>query len=286
VTSIANGDSALTNENGLEQRRTWFRSFPAGTIEFVVVTRVLVTMLLLLLAVVQGTQRPFVLLALSGLLWIDYLLTMYWLLQLAADLNGLFVEPPAGEGTLIRRRLQAAFLAAVPATFLLLALSPWPSCLLAPGVTQRTVIHLATPLFGLAFLASVVISYRQLRRMPLGLSGWMVPALVPFLHWPALHRLLSLMHRRLCEKAQDRDKPGKENNPALAAAAADVLWGLSVLPWLIMLAVGLSHREWPNTAPSRYLPACGSILFGLFSIVDMAAMENVQRRFAKLIRGT
>ena len=59
------------------QRRNWFRSFPEGSIEFVVITRVLALLLLAALAIVPGIQRPAVLVALALVLWVDYLLMMW-----------------------------------------------------------------------------------------------------------------------------------------------------------------------------------------------------------------
>jgi hypothetical protein len=274
----------LTNESGLEQRRNWFRFFPEGTIEFVVATRVLAVLLLLLLGVVKGTQRPPVLMALAGILWIDYVLTMYWVAQLATDLSGLLADAVVDDRTLARRRMRAGFFLALPATCFLLMVSPWPRFLLAPGPAQQSLARTAAIGFGLAFLVALLLAYRQLRKMPLGLSGWLLIALIPLLHWLALHRLLSVFHRQLCEKDRQLGQPEDEGGPGLAAAMADGLWFLSVLPWLIMIAVGLSRGGWPMNTPYRFMPVCGSVLFALFSIVDMAAMENVQRHFVRLLR--
>jgi hypothetical protein len=242
-------------------------------------------LLFLLLGVVKGTQRPPVLIALAGMLWIDYLLTMYWVAQVASDLSGLLADAPVDGHTLARRRMRAGFFLSLPATCFLLMVAPWPRLLLAPGATQHAVTRLAVIFFGLAFLATLVVAYRQLRKMALGLSGWVGLALVPLLHWVALHRLLSLFHRQLCERDTQLGRPEDEGGPGLTAAIADGLWFLSILPWLIIIAVGLSRGEWPMNAPYRFMPVCGSALFALFSIVDMAAMENVQRHFVRLLRG-
>jgi len=73
----------------LSQRQRWFRAFPDGSIEFLLVTRLLVVFLLLGLAAMRESQRPMVLMALAVVLMADYAIMIWWSLQTVADLDCL-----------------------------------------------------------------------------------------------------------------------------------------------------------------------------------------------------
>src|SRR5437868_8574771 len=86
----------------LLERRRWFSFFPEGTLEFLVVTRVLALLLMGTLIIVPSTQRPAVLVALAAVVWADYALLTWWLVHVSADLHDLF----AASATIGDRRRQ------------------------------------------------------------------------------------------------------------------------------------------------------------------------------------
>ncbi len=274
------------SEDRLAQRRNWYRFFPGGSIEFVIVTRVLALLLLLALAVVPGTQRPTVLLALAGVLWIDYLLIIWWAIQVTTDLDALFADPPPSADVLRRRRIRAAILGALPATAALVILAPWPSFVLPSEPARAATIRMVLiPLLGVLFVALLVPAHRALRRIQLAPPRWTLPLLIPIVHWFAMHRLLIHLHARLRLRSQERGMPTTDDpGPAPAVILADLTWVLSILPWGILLVVVLLRGEWPSGVLYSAVPSCGTAVAALFAISDLAAMENVQRQFVALIR--
>ena len=273
------------SENSLEHRRNWYRFFPEGSIEFLSVTRVLALLLLLSLAIVPNTRRPAVLVALAIVLWIDYLLILWWVVQLATDLNALFAQPLPGAKVLRRRRIGAAILGALPATAALFILAPWPHFLTTSEAARLAMTRVTVPIFCVLFVALAFVAHRALQRIQLGRPQWTLLLLVPIFHWFALHRLLTSLHARVRQRSQASgkltdDDPGR--GPAVIIA--DVTWVLSVLPWGILVILTLMAGEWPRTMPYSATPGCGTILAAPFAIADLAAMENLQRRFVALIR--
>jgi hypothetical protein len=272
------------NQSSLEQRRGWFRFFPEGSLEFVVVTRVLTMLLILLSMVVTGNQRTIILIGLFGMLWIDHLLTLSWTVQLATDLKGLLATPPAGSAELTTARRRALLLMVLPMSFVLAAVAPWPELLLPAGAVRHTAARLVPIVMGIGFVVSMVPAFRQARALTLGPSLWTGLLLVPLLHWVGIHRLLSHLDRKI--SSGFRSQPPQENSgPATLAAAADLLWGINILPWLLLLVLALGQRGAASeTLAYRVFSICGTLLFGLYSVVDLGAMERVQKRFVQLIR--
>jgi hypothetical protein len=270
--------------DNLEQRRNWFRFFPDGTLEFVVVTRVLSVLLMVLLFVVQGTQQTAVFLALCGMLWIDYLLTLFWISRLASDLRSLPPDRSAGAPVPPAAGIRTLLVTALPATLAFAIVAPWPQVILPASAMQPAAIRLLVPVLGLAFLLSLMPAYRRARSLSLGPAIWTAAMLVPLLHWLGIHRLLNGLHGRIVRLSGEQSS-AEESGPQLSASAADVLWIITILPWLlIILLMVLKGTGTMSSMPYRIVPVCGAMLFGLFSAVDLAAMEKVQKRFVRLIR--
>ncbi len=272
------------NQSSLEQRRGWFRFFPEGSLEFVVVTRVLIMLLILLSMVVTGNQRSIILVALCGMLWIDHLLTLSWTVQLATDLNGLLATPPASPAELAAARRRALVLMALPISFVLAAIAPWPELLLPDGASRHSISRFLPVVLGIAFVASMVPAFRQARALALGPAAWTGALLVPLLHWVGIHRLLCHLDRRISSSFRSQP-PQEDSGPATLAAAADLLWGVSILPWLLLAVLAMGQGSGASEAPaSRVFSICGTLLFGLYSVVDLGAAEKVQKRFVQLVR--
>jgi hypothetical protein len=276
----------VMSQSSIEQRRNWFRFFPEGSLEFVVVTRVLSLLLMLGCLIVQGPLRPLATLALCTVLWIDYVLTQSWFVQLSTDLDTFSRDPsPTCEELSARRRRISLFMV-LPATLLFAFVAPWPAAVLPAGSIRATAERIIAPACGLAAVLSLWPSLRTARNLQAGSSLWSCATLIPLLHWLGIHRLLNHMDRRICDLLYPQGRPPSDSGPSLAAAAADTLWIITVLPWL--LAIGLLIVRGGAAIEQttfRLTMACGSLLYGLFSVIDLAAMENVHRRFIRLIRG-
>ncbi len=272
------------NSNGLEHRRNWFRFFPDGTLEFVVVTRVLAVLLMVLLFVVRRTQQAPVFLGLCGMLWIDYLLTLFWIIQLATDLRSLSSDPSTGTPDSSASRVRTLLVMALPATLAFAVVAPWPQLILSPGPMQAAVTRLLIPALALAFLLSLTMAYRRARGLALGSAVWSFVILVPLLHWLGIHRLLGGLHDRMA-RFSGRQASAEDSGAGVSATAADVLWIITILPWLLLILLTVVQGAGAAGAMThRVVPVCGAMLFGLFSAVDLAAMEKLQKRFVRLIR--
>lgn len=272
------------SQDSLEQRRSWFRFFPEGSLEFVVVTRILVILLMLMLMIVKGTQAPFILLVLFGTLWIDHMLTLSWTVQLATDLSAFTEETLPNTGQTPVGVGKALLIVSLPITLAFAAIAPWPEILLPAGAARQAAGGILKPLLGLASVAGLFPAFRQARRLQLGSAVWMVAYLLPLIHWVGIHRLLSPLDKKILERFRSRPA-SDESGPGAVAAAADVLWIISVLPWLVAAILALSRGSLASSGTAGQLTyVCGAMLFGVYSIVDLAAMEKVQRRFLRLIR--
>ena len=276
------------NESSLTQRRNWFRAFPEGSIEFVIITRVLALLLLLLMNAVGGSNRILAVQGLAGLLWADYLLTMWWAVQVATDLNALTAKEPPAADALRSRRVRTCVLGMLPATaclLLVVALVPWPSFLPGGESVRSASARFGGPLMGILFLVSLGPAYRALRDARLGSGLWTMVLLIPIVHWFALHRLTMDLHVRLVRRSQESDGPSSnEGSPYAAILAADVTWVLTILPWVILLVWPLVPDTWRSESPPPMMPICGTLIAAVFAIFDVAAMENVQRRFVARLR--
>lgn len=290
----------------LMKRRQWFSFFPEGTLEFLVVTRVLALMLLGTLVIVPSSQRSQVLTALAAVVWIDYALTVCWLAHLASDLEDMFESPscracghdlsanpsaicPAcgkptrGDPSSTSRRSWDALLMLAPSVFAFLAIAPWPQ--IVPGGTSAHSQALLVLRGGSAalFAATLIPAYRALRRHALP-SGWRTAILlIPIAHWFALHRLLASLHARVRDCALNQRLPvSQESGAGGAAVAADAFLVIGVFFWLtwgVMLTTGRTGGILLALIQAGAIGAGG-----LFAITEVAALEYLQRRFVALIR--
>lgn len=266
------------NAERLAERRKWFRVFPEGTLEFAIITRILALFLLLALSVVGGTQRPMIVMGLIFVLWVDYALLIWWLLQVALDLRMLMGATDADTPT---RRAKIFIKAILPSIAAVIALVPWQQLMLilAGGTSMPRWIPLAA---GLAFVILCVPALRGLREAQVGSGLWAVLLLVPILQWPASHRLAGNLHRRICEQLQARTETAV-HPPRAAMAIADVTWVLGVLPWATIAGYVLV-QGWSGQAVLKFGMVCGTVFAAFFAIANLAAMEAVQRQLVALIR--
>jgi hypothetical protein len=265
----------------LTERKRWYSYFPEGTLEFLVITRVLALLLLGALILVPSSQRPAVLVALAAIVWLDYALVLWWLMQVAGDLNRLFARstldrPVTDPG--IRNML----LALLPSVLIFLAVAPWPSLVLGRGEATARLASFLQPGLAIAALVALPLGYRALQTY--GLSGGLrtLLLLIPIVHWFALHRLLAPLHARVREGAIAEGLPvSQETGAGAAAGAADVLLLISAVFWIAWAVLLGSGRIGALLA----LAQGGALAAGsLFAITQVAALEYLQRRFATLIR--
>ena len=264
----------------LAQRRRWFRSFPEGTLEFAIITRVLALMLLMALAIVGGTQRPLVLVALAIVLWVEYAMLIWWLVQLGTDLREL-TDGSAGDSA--RRRVTTSVKAVLPSVAVVLALAPWGRVATDTFGGAASVVHWVQVAAVVLFLVSLLPAYRALKDARVGASLWTGLLLVPIVHWFALHRLAAGLDRRIDEQLRARGQEKASRPLGLSLPIADATWVLTLLPWAAVLAYSLAHG-WSNSSAFKLLPVCGTLLAVLFAIADLAALEGVQRQIVTLIR--
>jgi len=274
------------NGERLLERRKWFRVFPEGTLEFVVITRVLALMMLMALAIVGGTQRPLVLVSLIAILWIDYALLLWWVVQVAMDLRS--VSDPAGAEDSAGSRARVWTVAALPSVAAAVALVPWYQLMTVLTGTrpEGNLTTLLPAVAGLAFLLLLWPACQALRRIDVGSPVWTILLLVPLLHFFALHRIGSGLDVRIRGQLQSRDARSEAQRGGTGAMmAADVTWVLSILPWVLIIGV-VVVRGWPTSRAFKIGPVCGTILAAVFAIANLAAMESVQRRIVALLRKT
>src|SRR4030095_16365697 len=111
-------------DDNLSQRKSWFRYFPDGTIEFTVITRVLALMFLAGLAMVSIAQRPTTMTLLWAIIWVDYALVLSWAIQINVDLENLSQTAPVSAELCKQRRVQELFWLAIPSILILLLIIP------------------------------------------------------------------------------------------------------------------------------------------------------------------
>jgi len=276
----------------LTQRQRWFRFFPEGSIEFLVATRVLALLLLLALLIVGKREMQLLaaLVALTGVLWLDYVLMVWWAVQIAVDLEDLSLQPRAPVEASRRRRVHTGILVCLPSVLAAVILAPWPTLLrlYQPGLLPGTAfVTVGRGILAVLFIVLAVIAQRTLQRIRLGPPLWTLLLLIPVVHWFAMHRIIVGLEDRLREHGQKDSAEARDqasHPPALAIAIADVTWGLFVCPWAIVAIFMLTQGNWPVDFPHAAAPFCGVPLAAVFAVADLAAMERVQRQFVATLR--
>jgi hypothetical protein len=229
--------------------------------------------------IVPSTQRPAVLVALGGVIWLDYALLMWWLLQMSSDLGSLFEPGVAGRAS---PNVSMAVLVFIPSVVALMVLAPWAQFLIRRDGAREQVLMFLIPVLIAAYLASLPFAYRGLRRAGLPGGVWSVFLLVPVLHWLAVDRMLRPLHARVRERALQRNLPvSSETGAGSAAGAADVLLIIAALFWSLWVGLVLAGR---GGVLLMSVQAASIAVGSLFAITQVAALEYLQRRFVALIR--
>lgn len=270
------------NGDTIVERKKWFRVFPEGTLEFMIITRVLALAFLIALAIVSGAQRPFVLIGLAGVLWADYALLVWWLLQLSRDLRLVRGEALSADDA--AREVRASIVVLIPSAAAAVALLPWGPALSFFGLRSSLIAGTIPTVAAILFVVSLVPAYRMLRDARFSSPIWTFLLLVPILHLPASQRLAGQLGEAVREQLRARgEKPQSLHKPTAAMAVADITWVLTMLPWLVMIGVSLT-RGWQSGGLFTAGPVCGTCLAGLFAISNLAAMEAIQRQMVLLVR--
>jgi hypothetical protein len=264
-------------DNVALERRQWFDHFPEGSIEFTVVTRVLALLLLASLIVFPAAQRPTVLTALAGVVWLDYVIVIWWVVQMACDMNDLFAGAPIPAHVARRRRMLEGLKIVLPSLALLALIAPWPMLLIPRAAARAATMQVLVPVLLLLFCGLAIVSVRAIRRLGLAKGFWSVLLLVPLVHWLAVHRVLHTLASRLA-------KPAVEHGQTISqprTAGSGVLLILAIVCWASWIAL-----LWTDQSGAALRAAQGlSVLLGaLFAVTDVATMEGLQRQFVTVLR--
>ena len=271
----------MTGNDTVSQRRTWFRFFPEGTLEFLVITRVLALLLIVTLAAILPSQLSAALTALFGLLWLDHVLMLWWGVQMVTDLRDLSASPSPGSDAR-GGKYRVGLTAALPSFFALLIIAPWPNVLIADPTTRASATKILLPVLALLYATTIVLAARALQTVRFGSSLWSLLFLVPGLHWLAMHRLVREWHGRADEHRDEHTGEGAEASSA-GIVFADVCWLFTLLPWAVVLSVSWARGQWPDGVGYGLVPICATAWTVLFAVSDLAVLETLQRRFIALI---
>jgi hypothetical protein len=275
---MAEDNDMNEQSSNLAQRRAWFRYFPEGTLEFLLVTRVLALLLLAGLTLVRGSQRPAILFVLGALMLADYLLILWWGIQLVTDLDDLETPGSVDAAAARRTRLNTFLVAMLPAFFAMLFLTPFQEFTIADPMKRQHLASILKPILGAGYLILVFFAWRRLAAIRFGHNGWVILFFCPGLHLLALHRLAVRWQRRLDDRLQTariRSDPAAGGTLLLC----DITWVAGMLAvGLLVVMSGQDDAVWVNRL---YKPAYlgTAALAAIFAIAQVALMENLQRRF-------
>lgn len=286
----------VAEQDVVVRRRRWLSFFPEGTIEFLVITRVLAVLMLLSLMIATGVQRPAILVALMGILWLDYVIMMWWVVGLGFDLPqlaGVPLEAPGEASGVPARggeRSWTAVRACLPSIAAFLGLAPWMMMLryYRPGLNFSAWVNLVFgPGMVVVFILLAVPAWRSLRRLSVGSPVWAALLLVPGLHWLATHRVTRRLERRMYEHVRSsagEAQAARFEGGSLAVPIADATWLLTALPWLVVAVLSVGYDAWPHRLPAMLLPFCGMLVGAVFAVANVAALEHTQKQFMALMR--
>lgn len=268
-------------EPTLPQRRLWFRYFPEGSIEFTIVTRLLIFLGLLASAAV-GTERIryYFMVATCGALWLDYMLTLWWLIQVQADLRD-FAPGQGKSETTAPPRTTALFFCAIPSIIFFLIVAPWPTVLIGSFQTRELIQRVGLPILAVALIVAVFAAQKVLSRYEIKPGLWRTLFLVPIIHWFALHRLIPALHNQIADQSGPESDEIRKDAPDTALIIADITVVPAIALWLVPLALMISRGVWPSHPLVNILPVCGTLLLTVSLITELAAMEHTQSRFHK-----
>jgi hypothetical protein len=267
----------------LVERRQWLAYFPQGRIEFLIVTRVLAVLLAAALIVMQEFQRPLVFVALGAVLWVDHVLVIWWLAQIAFDLRQLNTssESPANEASRFAGSIWATLSISAACCLIL----PWPAAMRVMAMQFSDGLTAAISVIALiVFIVSTGLAWRELSRMQFGSAVWIVLLMVPGLHWFATHRLVNGLHRRIVRVLESAGSSKEGESPSLpAVAVADVAWVATVLPWLVVTVMTLMRNEWPAALPYSVSTMCATLMSAVLAVANLGALEGLQKSFVRLL---
>ncbi len=269
----------------LAARKRWFEIFPEGGVEFLIITRVGIAGVLLALLVIKESQRSLVWLLLGGLLWIDHAVVLGWLLPMAGDVCGRAGEP-ADRGRGLRGLGGTLLLACLPAAAALAIVLPWTDLLrLFPALAahREMIGRVGAGLGAVVFVAAAAACRSRLEA--LGLKGglWRLLIHVPGLHWPAVHRYARLLNGRMRGLNPPAGSASEDGGTGAVLTASDIVWALCMLPWVVQGCLA-AFRGWPQGFPGMLLPLAGTLMAVVFAVVQLAALERVQRVYLGWLR--
>lgn len=271
-------------ENTLTQRRQWYQCFPEGTIEFNLVTRVVALGIMGALAVLPESQHVLIKNGLIGILWFDALLIIWWAVQIGTDLETSMDPARISPHEAHRRSLVFAFLAMLPTLPALLLLAPWAQLVIRNEASRASWMGILVPVLSLCFVVSLLLATWILKRLRIAAAGWTLLWLVPVFHLLALHRVIKTFQSRIQNRRTDMGlQPDERHAMSGSLIAADIVWLLSVIPWGVLVV-----RSWGDSAfviglPGKMLIVVGTVMFAVFSAVQLSLMERLQRQFLGLI---
>jgi hypothetical protein len=225
-------------------------------------------------------QRPVILTGLVGVLWLDYVLMMWWAVQVALDLA--VIEGQGTTSASLNKRWLIGVMVCLPSVAAAVGLAPWPRlAFLQTRVAGEWTLQQTIAL--VLFILLAIAAHRALQRIRLGRSLWTALALVPGIHWFALQRIVADLDQRIYRQHQACRPDEAGHFSSAARALADVTWVLCAVPWVVVIAVAAA-KGWPDSLPMRGVPFCGLVAGVLFGVANLAALERVQRHFLRLLQ--
>lgn len=271
------------NDSSMQERRQWFFYFPEGSIEFFLVTRIMLILLLLVFIVAAQQHYAYVLVAMAGILWIDYALALWWAVQMATDLQG--IRQPTTADQAYHRRLRVIVIGLLPSIPFFLLIAPWPNWV-STAASDRTMIwRITLPTLGLTAIVLIAIAQKALRDLGVDSTIRRCLMLVPLLHWFTLHQWIIRLDRELNRLAEEKnDIQLTRSDPGAVVTLSRVMWFLGVLPWLILIPGRMCDIPWLSASMFKGAAVCSLVFTCIFAVADTAAMEAVQRKFVTLLR--
>jgi hypothetical protein len=271
------------SEDALNHRRQWFECFPAGTIEFNLITRVLAVGTLGALAVMPESQHLLILNGLAGILWADFILLIWWTVQLGNDLITAIESPTEFRSWAHRRSLICAFWCILPTLPALLLLAPWAAFIIQNEALRAKTSAILIPVLAIGFVASLPFAVRAMRRLQLANTLWSFLWFIPILNLFVLHRIIKSTQNRIQHHRLEAGLRPDEHVMGASLIAGDVVWLLTLIPCAVVLLKRLQSSEFVNDPAGKALIVLATVLFAVFSIIQLALMERLQRQFLSVI---
>lgn len=264
--------------DALTERRRWFRVFPEGTAEFLIVTRVPAVLLMAALSVIYSAQMHYFLLGIVGMLWLDHLLLTWWLVSIRCDLDDLAASEPTSAKAAQMRRVRLAMILALPSIPAFLLIAPWENVVFTLESTRNSVQYVLWPVLLILFTACLVVAKRAIKTRRLNKElPWLTGFLIPGVHLLALHRLLRRLHQDV--RHSPRDEP-----PHLAIGIGNVCWVFSMILWGLYVVFVALGDGFESRAVHALTTLAGAFFFGVLASAQLAAIEAVQRLFVAKLR--